>query len=122
MSRLGAAVGLAVALLWGGLLLSDDTKGPQPDGALPPGWKQLGLTQDQAEKVFKTRAAYRAKIDALKQQIEALKKEEADELEKVLTKAQRDRLKQIRDKEPPKDKPPEKDRAKDVPAEDRPRP
>jgi hypothetical protein len=62
VSRLAAVVGLA--LLWGGLLLSDDKQGPKPDVSLPPGWKQLGLTQDQAEKALKTRAAYKAKIDA----------------------------------------------------------
>jgi hypothetical protein len=126
VSRLGAAAGLAVASLWDGLLLSTDKKEPTPDVSLPPGWKQLGLTQDQAEQALKTRAAYKAKIDALRKQIEGLKKEEADELEKVLTKAQHDRLREIRAKElpkdAPKDQPPEKDQARDMPAEDQPRP
>jgi hypothetical protein len=139
LTRLGVAC-VAGALLCGGWLVGDDPKGqdkkdpdPKVKGFLPAGWKQLGLSAEQTQQVYKTQAAYKAKIDALKQQIEDLKTEEKVELDKVLTKAQRDRLREIREKDltrdkdapakdaPPKDTAPkDKPPAKDAPEKDKP--
>jgi hypothetical protein len=126
VTRLGVAC-LAAAVLCGGWLLGDDKKEPdkkEPDpklkGQLPAGWKQLGLSAEQTQQIYKAQAAYKAKIDALKQQIEDLRAEEKAELEKILTKAQRDRLREIREKELPKDGPPKDAPPKDAPAKDKP--
>ena len=108
---------LALVLVGGGFLFGDDKKPddkePKAKGTLPQHWKKLGLTDDQTQKVYKIETNYRTKIDALKQQIEALKDEEKGEMEKLLTDAQKARLKELKlgEKEPAKDAP--KDAAKD---------
>jgi len=81
--------------------------GPAPKGFLPANWKKIGLSDDQVKTIYKIQAGYDTKIDALKAQIDALKKEEKTELEKVLTPAQKEKLKEILigglDKDTPKD-------------------
>jgi hypothetical protein len=104
-TRVGVAC-LAAAALCGVWLLGYDKKdldkkAPKLKGFLPADWKQLGLTAEQTQQIYKTQAAYKAKIDALKQQIDDLKAEEKAELEKALTQAQRDRLREIRERELP---------------------
>jgi TolA-binding protein len=107
---------LALVLMGGGFLLGDDKKPddkePKAKGTLPQHWKQLGLTDDQVQKVYKIESTYRTKIDALKQQIEDLKDEEKAEMQKLLTDAQKARLKELKlgEKDPPKDKGEEKDK------------
>lgn len=92
--------------------------GTTPKGILPANWRKLGLSSDQVKQVYKIQNGYDTKIDALKAQIEALKKAEKAELEGVLTPAQKDRLREIILGEvpkdgivPPKDKAPIKDAA-----------
>lgn len=99
--RLGVCV-LAV-LLPGGLLVGQDTKkvdDPPPPivikGTLPAHWKSLGLDTAQKKSVYKVKAKYEAKIEALRQQILDLQAEEKVELEKILTDAQKARLKEIK--------------------------
>jgi hypothetical protein len=55
----------------------------------------LGLSEEQKQKVYTTRADYRAKIGALEQQIDKLKAQEQAELLKILTDAQKARLREI---------------------------
>jgi hypothetical protein len=95
---------------------------------LPANWKKLGLSDDQVQSVYKVQASYKARIDVLAAQIQTLRKEERAELEKILTPAQKDRLKEIvtgetktpaKDKAPDKDKTPDKAPAKDAPAKDK---
>jgi hypothetical protein len=98
--------------------------GPTPKGTLPKNWKGLGLTSDQIKMVYKVEDVYRTKIETLKQQIDDLRKEEKGELEKILTPAQKDRLKEIilgelnKDKTPPKDALPKDTPVKDTPSKD----
>jgi hypothetical protein len=92
-------MGLAVvAFLSGGFLLSDEpTKDPPPKlkGQLPAGWSKLGLTDTQKQQIYKTESDYQTKIGALEAQIRQLRKQRKAELEKVLTDAQKARLKEI---------------------------
>jgi hypothetical protein len=136
--RLGAlllAAGLLVlcSLVAVGSLVGDDkkadTKDPEPRarGILPKYYKQLGVTDDQKQAIYKIENTYTAKIDALQKQIKDLKAEELVAIEKVLTKAQLDRLQELRngDKDKPADKPSDKkddkdkDAAKDKDAKDK---
>jgi hypothetical protein len=112
---------LALAIVSSGGLLGDDTKkspdstktavvqkGEEPKkadnqkdppvklrGQLPAGWRRLGLDEKQVQAIYKIQHDYRGKIDDLEQQIKALKKQERDAMEKVLTAAQKARLKEL---------------------------
>jgi Spy/CpxP family protein refolding chaperone len=118
--RLALCLGLLVVLFMsGGFLVGDDKKpddkDPKAKGTLPTNWKKLGLDDSQIQKIYKIETNYRTKIDVLKQQIEDLRAEEKVEMEKVLTDAQKARLKELKlgEKEEPKDKTDEKKPAKD---------
>ncbi len=65
---------------------------------LPRGWKALGLTDKQKKEVLTTRAKFAARRQALEEQIKALKAEEMEALTKLLTEAQRSRLKELQTK------------------------
>jgi hypothetical protein len=82
--RLGAlllAAGLLAlcSLVAVGNLVGDDkkadTKDPEPKarGILPKYYKQLGVTEDQRQAIYKIENSYTAKIDALQKQIKDLK-------------------------------------------------
>src|SRR5262245_43881316 len=79
-------------------LIGDDNKKEsapkQRSGVLPQHWSKLGLSEDQKRKVYAVQADYRARIDDLKQQLEDMKKKEQTELYKVLTDAQKSRLRE----------------------------
>src|SRR3981081_2646724 len=109
--RVSLAVAL-IALLVGGLSLAQDKKDTPPaktKGSLPANWKKLGLTDEQTQKVYKVRADYGDQINTLKQKITQLQSEEKAELLKLLTDAQKARLKEIAtadiDKKPEDKKP-----------------
>ena len=130
-----------VAFLLGGLLVlsadglvgqeakKDDPKATKKDeptgkakGKLPANYKKLGLTDEQRAAILTVRGSYRAKIDALKLQNTKLQSEEREETEKLLTDAQKARLKELRSgetkpkdggKDKPAEKPPAKDKAPD---------
>jgi hypothetical protein len=100
---------MAVALLACGLALGQDkdskkdSKKEEPTvvavrASLPKGWKALGLTDKQKTEVLNARAKYAAKRRALEEQIKALKAEEMTALEKLLTDAQKQRLKELEKK------------------------
>ncbi len=118
MFRLGVGVPVVAALLLaGGWLMGEDPKKADTDpvgkaGTLPPNWKKLGLDDKQVREVRRIRGTYAAKIAALQQKISELREEENAELEKVLTDAQKARLKEVKLGETPKPKD-DKDKAPD---------
>src|SRR5262249_12326025 len=93
-------VALLLVVSW---LVAGDTKPdankkdtePKVKGTLPPGWKKAGLTEDQVQAIYKVQAEYRAKIEALEQELQELRlREYGDQLE-VLSDAQTARLKEL---------------------------
>ena len=128
MLYLRRVVPVVAVLLAGGWLMGEDPKKtdePKDPAVvpvrvtLPANWKKLGMTDKQTKEVYRIRGSYLAKIDALKQKIADLQNEEKIELEKLLTDAQKTRLKELKLGEAPKEttaeKPPEKAPAKDKP-------
>ena len=97
MSRRIALTALfAVALLGSGWLMADDAKiSSKGKGSLPANWGKLGLSDDQKKQIYSIIGEYRAKIDALQVQIDDMKRKEKADLTKVLTPAQKARLKEI---------------------------
>jgi len=95
-------------------LQAEDKVEPKARGQLYPKWRELGLSKDQIEKVYRIRSEHQAKVAKLQAEIDKLKKEERAEAEKILTPAQKQRLKELLSgavTEPEKDKavkPPEK--------------
>jgi hypothetical protein len=73
----------------------DTPKDPPAKGQLPAYWKQLGLSKDQTQEVYTIQAKYRADIDKLAEQIKELREKERKELDKILTDAQKARLREI---------------------------
>jgi hypothetical protein len=59
---------------------------------LPRGWKALNLSDKQKKAIYSTRAQFAAKRQALLDQLERLKEEESEALNKLLTDAQRQQL------------------------------
>lgn len=76
-------------------------------GTLPANFGKLNLSDAQKQQVYKLQAKYAEKIEELEKQIEKTRAERNEAYRNVLTKAQRDRLDEIRrgtTKEDPKDK------------------
>lgn len=110
--RLWLGFGLGMALLMAGEFCwaqegKDAKKEESPPqrlrGQLPPNFRKLGLSDEQVQKIYRIQADYQAKVKELEEQIKKLKTQEKSEIEKVLTKAQRDRLKEIISGEDKKD-------------------
>jgi hypothetical protein len=70
-----------------------DKEDPKIKGAIPAHWKDLNLTPDQKQKVYKVHADYKPKIDELEKKVKDLKAEEYAEKVKVLTDDQKKKLK-----------------------------
>lgn len=94
----------AVAVLvvaFGGATFAQDGKPKDPKaegkakGQLPPNWKNLGLTDEQTQKVYKLQAKFNEDIDKLEEQIKALKEKMSKERLTVLTTEQKKRLEDI---------------------------
>jgi Spy/CpxP family protein refolding chaperone len=107
MFRIRFAIASSLALFLGaGWLMGQDTKPadtPAPakvKGTLPAYFSKLGLTDEQRQKVYKIHASYKSKIDALKEQMAQLTNEERVELNKVLSDTQRQRLRELRSRDP----------------------
>src|SRR5438034_11782292 len=103
--RMGVLVLMAAVLACGwraGDNRADDKTPVKVRGTLPPGFKKLGLSADQTQEVYRIRTSYRTKVDELQVKIDQLKREERLAVDKVLTTAQRDRLREIRSGETPK--------------------
>ena len=73
----------------------DDTPPVKVKGQLPANWKKLGLTDEQTQKVYKISGDYRSQIEELQGKIKKLQAEERAEMFKVLTDAQKARLKEL---------------------------
>ena len=87
-----------MVLAGSGWLLADDDKKDPPtrtDGMLPAGFNKLGLSEAQWQKVYDTLFEYKTKIDELKNQIRDLEIKEGEELQKILTDAQKARLREV---------------------------
>lgn len=98
MVRLCSAVGFAMLL---GVFLvgtgrpdeqGEPRKQPTKQFQVPQGWGKLGLSIEQKKKIYATRASFYSKIQALEDQIDQLKKNETQELVKILTEGQREKL------------------------------
>lgn len=64
-------------------------------GFLPANWAKLGLSEDQKQKVYETQAKYKKELDELRKKMDDLKDKEKKDLEEVLTKEQKAKLKDI---------------------------
>jgi hypothetical protein len=108
MLRLRMIVPLCVVgMLCTGFLLGEDKKAEEPIVVrvqLPRYYKQLLLSDQQKNTVYKVRSKYAAEIKKLNEQIAALREKETVDLEKVLTPAQKARLKELRNGGGGKDK------------------
>jgi Spy/CpxP family protein refolding chaperone len=86
---------LVAALAAGPGQSGDNKKDPVIKKLLPPNWKKLGLTDEQKQKIYTIRGNYGTKMDALKAQLDTLKKQEQKELMAVLTEEQKTNLRKI---------------------------
>src|SRR5262245_42545851 len=98
------SMALVLALMLSGGLFGDDKKDAPVKGQLPANWKKLGLSDDQVKKIYSVQTDFRGKIGDLKEKIKDLEKQERVEMEKVLTDAQKARLKEILLEKAPTDK------------------
>jgi hypothetical protein len=64
------------------------------------------LTDDQKQQVYSAQSEFRAKIDDLQRQVRQLQKQERAALEKILTDAQRARLRELISEKGPAAAPP----------------
>jgi hypothetical protein len=62
---------------------------------LPAHWYKLGLSEAQRQKVYDTLVEYKTKTDELTNQIRDLEIKEREELQKILTDAQKARLREV---------------------------
>jgi len=67
---------------------------PDPTHRVPSGYSRLGLTDQQKERLYKIQADYYPKIQALQKQLDALRAERETKCEAVLTREQKQLLKQ----------------------------
>ena len=88
---------LLAVLAIAGLTLMVTAQTPPSRGVLPRGWKALGLTDQQKAQVYEIEAKANAKILDLQTQIKAVKAQEQADLQKILTDAQKARLKEIQE-------------------------
>jgi hypothetical protein len=84
-------------------------------GKLPTGWSKLGLSDAQKAEVYKISGEYDKQIGELEAKVKTLKVEKKAKMYAVLTDVQKEQLKKILAEkagatEPPKDKPPAKDK------------
>jgi hypothetical protein len=103
----GVCVLLAVALVVGTSLQGQEKKDDTPvklKGVLPANWGKLGLSDEQKQKIYKIQGDFDTKTAGLEKQLKDLKAQEQSEMLKVLTDAQKARLKEILLEKLPTDK------------------
>jgi Spy/CpxP family protein refolding chaperone len=123
MLRVRGLLGMLALLLMVSWLVAADNKtdtdkkepDPKAKGTLRANWKKLGLTDDQVQKIYKVQSDYRTKIDILEQQIKDLRQQELADQVKVLTEAQKARLKELGEFKDPTADPAKTDPAKTDP-------
>jgi hypothetical protein len=93
--RLKAACGVGVAVLAMAILVGSSDGQGKTKGQLPQGWKDLGLTAAQKEKVYEINAKFKARLDQLDEQEKAIRAEMKAEQFKVLTDDQKEKLKKL---------------------------
>ncbi len=117
MSRLSAFFGLGIlglALLVGVGASQDTKKEPgKAKGILPPGFKDLELTLDQKAKIYSIQADFKAKLAELESKIKSLRKQENQDIFKVLSDDQREKYMKAKGLESTKSKEKEKEKEKD---------
>ena len=64
-------------------------EGVKYKGFLPQNWKQLGLTDQQKQDIYRKQTQYKAKMKTLQEQMDKTKSEERKDLESVLTDEQK---------------------------------
>lgn len=88
-----------VGILWSGFLMGEDKKKEAEPvivtARLPTYYSKLGLSQRQRAQILKVRAKYSTEIEELQQKIKDLKDQEKVDCEKLLTAAQKARLKEL---------------------------
>jgi hypothetical protein len=62
---------------------------------LPNGWRQLGLSKEQVDTIYKIQGNYHDKMQALKMQLEKMEKDQVAEMANVLSPMQRDNLRKL---------------------------
>lgn len=65
-------------------------------GRVPAYYGQVGLSDEQREKIYSIQASYNEKIAALKKQIDSLTQQRDTEVEGVLTETQKKQLDELR--------------------------
>jgi hypothetical protein len=87
---------LAVAMMATGGLFGDDKDAGKPTkGKLPAYWSKLGLSDEQKRQVQAIHTTFSGRIAALQEQLKLAQGQEKAALSKVLTQAQKDRLKEL---------------------------
>jgi hypothetical protein len=98
MFRLAAALvstGVCVVLFLSGVAGQDTKDTPKVRGQLPPGWKKIGLSDDQVQKVYRIQGQYRARISKLETELRELRTEERSAMFRVLTDDQKTKLRKL---------------------------
>lgn len=67
----------------------------KPSPRLPNNYGKLDLSDAQKDQIYTAQAKYNGQIDALEEQIKSLKEKRDDEIEAVLTAAQKQKLKAL---------------------------
>lgn len=75
---------------------SSSSKDSKVRGVLPQHYRQLGLSDEQRQAIYKIQNEYSDKIDDMQKKIDDIKAERNAKYLKSLTKAQRDRLEEIK--------------------------
>jgi hypothetical protein len=113
LALLTAVAGFCVALTSGRPALSDSTPAVGKEsttivvaqaegkkkfrGRLPNNYGNVGISDTQRKTIYGIQAGYRKQLVALTQQIAELKSKQSEELEAVLTAAQLENLKELRE-------------------------
>jgi TolA-binding protein len=116
MFRTFGLVILGFSLLVGSAATQDKKEPPKVKGMLPAGFKDLGLSKAQVEKIYTIQTDFKGKINKLQAEINELKKSENKEVFGVLTEEQREKYlkaKGIETKDKGKEKDKVGDKAKD---------
>lgn len=83
---------------------ASNTKESKVRGVLPAYYRQLGVTEEQKQTIYKIQNDYADRIDDLEKKVEELKAERNRKYLAALTKAQRDRLDELKKGKEDKDK------------------